>query len=197
MAFTRYAAGSDDESAIGQTAAYRGGESGLAKKKPRAAKKAEAEVEKERPPTWMGGEEEAWPAEEEQGHDFQDQSRAPPPAPEKTPHELGTEMGIPDNVISAIVHQAGGGLDMKMKDLSNLPEMFFMRLVDQTRIGEEDDATPIPAMLISKLVQWWRRAITLPPPPKCHNRPRKRLCTRRCQWRRLQTSRPKGSWKAL
>ena len=54
---------------------------------------------------------------------------------------MGIALGIPENVLTAIEHQAGSGQDMAMENMSNLPDMFFMRLLDQTRIGEEGEAT--------------------------------------------------------
>ena len=78
MAFTKYPTGSDDESAVRQVAAARGGGSSGLLKKSKAAAKAALEVEKEKPPTWMGGEEDAWPAEVEEGHGIQEQKSAPP-----------------------------------------------------------------------------------------------------------------------
>ena len=54
---------------------------------------------------------------------------------------MGIARGIPNRVLTAIEHQAGSGQDMAMEDMSNLPDLFFMRLLDQTRIDEEGEVT--------------------------------------------------------
>ena len=127
----------------------------------------------------MGAEEdETWPTQEEEGHVTSRADRPlPPAAKETTPHELGLSFGIPENVLTAIEHQAGSSKDMPMADLSNMPELFFMRLLDQTKLGEEGEETPIPAALISKLMQWWRRAIILCPPETAAPPPQKVIHT--------------------
>ena len=58
-----------------------------------------------------------------------------------------------------------------MEDIANIPEMFFMRVLDNARLGgtHEDlrqvvQPTAIPTLAIAKLVKWWRRAQILCPP---------------------------------
>ena len=145
MAFTKYATGSDDESAIAQTsAAFGKGSSGLVKKS-RAKAKAAAEAEVERPPTWMGGERDAWPAEEywpEEGHDIQP----------------GGHLNIPEPSRAEPSRSESSRAEPKTR-------CFRRRVLNQARLGgaETRDAQtathefggpkPIPTLIYSKLVQ--------------------------------------------
>ena len=79
--------------------------------------------------------------------------------------------------MDAVLRQAGGGRETSVEDISNIPEMFFMRVLDNARLGGTGTAettaadplnltepSPIPTLAIAKLVKWWRRTQALCPP---------------------------------
>ena len=109
---------------------------------------------------------------------------ASPPAPPvpATAYELGVSLAIPTETLDAVLRQAGGSRETSVEDISNIPEMCFMRVLGNARLGgtHEDlgqvtQPSPIPALAIAKLVKWWHRA--------------KFLCPQMCIPRHLTNSR--------
>ena len=183
MGFTILSPDSDEESTIAQThAAHRQG--GVARQ--RAGAKAKAV------PASSGGGRKRRTHERAESQEAVEETavgaagglpiaaaeRSMPSAITQTAHQLGLSMSISEETLTAVELQTGGGINMTVTDLANIPELFFMRALDGTRIGDSDlapfsqqlegagvqAATAIPPVLASRLVQWWRRAQVLCPP---------------------------------
>ena len=68
------------------------------------------------------------------GGELQTAPTPPPPVPSSA-YELGVSLSIPADTLDAASRQAGGSRDTSVEDISNIPEMFFMRVLDSARLG--------------------------------------------------------------
>ena len=91
------------------------------------------------------------------------------PEPETAPERLaaafptGLAMGLPEEMLDAILTEAGGSRRVSVKDIASIPMNSFEKVLENAKI----DGDPLSAILMGKAIQWHEEcAARCPPPPQ-------------------------------
>ena len=73
---------------------------------------------------------------------------------------VGKKLGVAIPVMDAVLELAGGHRDSPLADMANIPEKIMIATAADCLV----DGRSLPAMTVSRVMQWWRRSRVLAPP---------------------------------